>query len=70
MTANVEVLVSFRLRATGKVSGCPVVIPAGVDPHLVQTSDVIACLAGVAGVATEEIELLDLWTKTQTVENS
>lgn len=70
MSENVEVLVSFRLRATGKVSGCPVVIPAGVDPHLVQTSDVIACLAGVAGVALEEIELLDLWTKTHMVENS
>jgi hypothetical protein len=56
---NVEVLVSFRLRTTGKVLGCPVALPQGCDPHLVPTSDVIACLADAANVTPEEIELLD-----------
>jgi hypothetical protein len=70
MSENVEVLVSFRLRTTGKVFGYPVVLPAGADPHLVQTSAVIASLARAAGVAPEEIELLDVWSKTQMAENS
>ena len=64
MTANVEVLVSFRLRATGKVLGCSVALPADADPHLIRRSDLVAHLARAAGVAPEEIELLDLWSKT------
>jgi hypothetical protein len=58
-----DVLVSYRLRATGKVRGFAIALPAGADPHLVPTSDVIRCLAEVAGVAPEEIELLDLWAE-------
>jgi hypothetical protein len=62
---NVEVLVSFRLRTTGKVLGCPVALPPGIDPHFVPTRDVIAVLADAVSVAPDEIELLDLWSKTQ-----
>jgi hypothetical protein len=46
------------------VLGCSVVLPADADPHLVRRSDLIAHLARAAGVAPEEIELLDLWSKT------
>ena len=69
MKESVEVLVSYRLRTTGKVFGCSVAIPAGTDPHLVLTSDVIARLAGWLGVAPEEIELLDLWGERKMAEN-
>ncbi|HSD33225.1 MAG TPA: hypothetical protein VLB49_14995 [Gemmatimonadales bacterium] len=65
MKENVEVLVSFRLRTTGKVLGCPVALPPGIDPHLVPTRDVIAYLADAVSVAPDEIELLDVWSKTQ-----
>lgn len=65
MKENIEVLVSFRLRTTRKVLGCPVALPPGIDPHLVPTRDVIAVLADAVSVAPEEIELLDLWSKTQ-----
>ena len=70
MKENVEVLVSCRLRTTGKVFGGPVALPTGADPHLVSTSDLIACLAKAAGVPPEEIELLDLWSMSQMVENN
>ena len=63
MKEHIEVLVSYRLRTTGKVSGCPVALPTGADPHLVSTRDVIARLAEETGVAPEEIELLDLWSE-------
>jgi hypothetical protein len=58
-----DVLVSYRLRTTGKVRGFAIALPEGADPHLVPTSDVIRCLADEAGVAPEEIELLDLWAE-------
>ena len=64
MSEGGEVLVSFRLRATGKVLGCSVALPADADPHLIRRSDLIAHLARAVGVAPEEIELLDLWSKT------
>jgi hypothetical protein len=54
------VLVSYRLRTTIKVHGFAIALPAGADPHLIPTSDVIRCLAEMADVAPEEIELLDL----------
>jgi hypothetical protein len=59
----VNVLVSYRLRKTGQIRGIAIALPAGADPHLVLTSDVIRGLAEEAGVAPEEIELLDLWTE-------
>jgi len=59
----VNVLVSYRLRTTGRIRGVAIALPVGADPHLVPTSDVIRCLADAAGVAPEEIELLDLWTE-------
>jgi hypothetical protein len=59
----VNVLVSYRLRTTGQVRGIAIALAADADPHLVPTSDVIRCLADEAGVAPEEIELLDLWTE-------
>jgi len=55
------VLVSYRLRTTGQVRGFALALPAGADAHLVPTSAVIKCLADAAGVAPEDIELLDLW---------
>jgi hypothetical protein len=64
MKEIIEVLVSCRLRATGRVFGCPVTLPAGTDLHNVRTSDVIACLADYASVAPEEIEVLDVWAGT------
>jgi len=57
------VLVSYRLRTTGKISGCPVALVAGADPHHVPIRDIIAFLAAEADVAPEEIELLDLWSE-------
>lgn len=54
-------LVSYRLRTTGKVVGCPVALPADADLHLIPISAVIKCLADYSGVAPEEIELLDVW---------
>ena len=54
-------LVSYRLRTTGKVVGYPVALPADADPHLIPMSAVIKCLADYSGVAPEEIELLDVW---------
>jgi hypothetical protein len=45
------------------VRGVVIALPVGADPHLVPTSDVIRCLADAAGVAPDEIELLDLWTE-------
>jgi len=63
MTEHVTVLVSYRLRTTGRVSGCPVVLPTGADPHLVPIRDLIAYLAEESGVPAEEIELLDLWSE-------
>ncbi len=56
-------LVSYRLRTTGQIRGVAIALPAGADPHLVPTSDVIRCLADAAGVAPEEIELVDLWAE-------
>jgi hypothetical protein len=58
---TVAVLVSYRLRTTGKVVGCPVALPADADPHLIPMSAVIKCLADYSGVPPEEIELLDVW---------
>jgi hypothetical protein len=55
------VLVSYRLRTTGKVVGCPVALPADADRYLFPISAVIKCLAEYSGVAPEEIELLDVW---------
>jgi len=55
------VLVSYRLRTTGKVAGCSIALFPGADPHLVPISAVIAGLAKYAGVVPDEIELLDLW---------
>jgi len=55
------VLVSYRLRTTGKVVGCPVALPTDADPHLIPMSAVIKCLADYSGVLPEEIELLDVW---------
>jgi hypothetical protein len=55
------VLVSYRLRSTGRVLGCPVALPADADPHLIPMSAVIKCLADYSGVLPEEIELLDVW---------
>jgi hypothetical protein len=55
------VLVSYRLRKTGRVVGCPVALPADADLHLIPISAVIKCLADYSGVAPEEIELLDMW---------
>jgi hypothetical protein len=63
VTEPIAVLVSYRLRTTGKVSGCPVALPTGADPHLLPIRDVIACLAEETGVPAEEIELLDLWSE-------
>jgi hypothetical protein len=60
----IEVFVSCRLRATGRVFGCPITLPAGTDLHDVRTSDVAACLADFASVAPEEIEVLDMWAET------
>jgi len=57
----VNVLVSYRLRTTGQIRGVAIALPAGADPHLVPTSDVIRGLADKVGVMPEEIELLDLW---------
>jgi len=57
------VLVSYRLRTTGQVRGFAIVLPADTDPHHVPTSAVVKCLADAAGVAPEEIELLDLWAE-------
>ena len=54
-------LVSYRLRTTGQIRGVAIALPAGADPHLVPTSDVIRGLADKVGVMPEEIELLDLW---------
>jgi hypothetical protein len=54
-------LVSYRLRTTGQVRGFAIALPAGADPHLVPRSAVIKCIADQAGVAPEQIELLDLW---------
>jgi hypothetical protein len=59
----VNVLVSYRLRTTGQIRGVVIALPAGADAHLVPTSDVIRCLADEAGVAPEEIELVDLWAE-------
>jgi hypothetical protein len=56
------VLVSFRVRTTGRILGCPVALPPGIDRHLVPTSDVIALLADATRVSPEEVELLDLWS--------
>ena len=56
-------LVSYRLRTTIKIRGFAIALPAGADSHLIPTSDVIRCLAEMAGVAPEEIELLDLWAE-------
>jgi hypothetical protein len=46
-----------------KYVASPLLFRRAPDPHLVPTSDVIRCLAEVAGVAPEEIELLDLWAE-------
>ena len=54
-------LVSYRLRSTGRVTGCPVALPADADRHLIPMSAVIKCLADYSGVPPEEIELLDVW---------
>ena len=54
-------LVSYRLRTTGKIVGCPVALPVDADLHLIPISAVIKCLADYSGVAPEEIELLDVW---------
>lgn len=56
-------LASYRLRTTGQIRGFAIALPANADPHLVPTSAVIKCLADAAGVAPEEIELLDLWAE-------
>jgi hypothetical protein len=55
----VNVLVSYRLRTTGQICGVAIALPVGADPLLVPTSDVIRSLADEAGVAPEEIELVD-----------
>jgi hypothetical protein len=66
--ATVEVLVSYRLRSTGRVVGCPVALPTDADPHHIPMSAVIKCLADYSGVPPEEIELLDLWNEKQRLE--
>jgi len=58
-----NMLVSYRVRSTGKVLGFAIAIPAGADPHLVLRSAVVKFLADQAGVGTDEVELLDLWAE-------
>lgn len=58
-----NMLVSYRVRSTGKVLGFAIALPAGTDPHHVPRSAVVKFLADQAGLGADEVELLDLWAE-------